>query len=138
VYRFSFVFGRAGRGLVLAALVLAAGCSFSGKPSGRVAGAVSLRGKPVTEGNVNFVMKEKGVGAVAVIDAAGNYAFVQPLETGTYAVFVTPPAQEPAMPGTAQPRAPRKFPARYLDPATSGLSCTVKSGRNDYPITLQE
>ena len=42
------------------------------------------------------------------------------------------------MPGTARPKAQRKIPARYLDPVTSGLSCAVKGGRNDYPISLQE
>jgi hypothetical protein len=134
----SFVLGRVGRGLLVAAFVMAAGCGFSGKSSGRVAGAVSLRGQPFTEGTVNFVQKEKGIGAVAVIDSEGKYSFEQPLETGTYSVFVTPPTPEPGVPGAARPRAPRKIPARYLDPGTSGLSYTVKSGRNDYPITLQE
>jgi hypothetical protein len=128
--------GRLAAGLLLAAGFLAGGCGVRGTPAGQVEGQVSLRGQPVTRGNVNFLLKEKGVGAVAAIDGAGKYAFAAPLEAGTYAVYVTPMPPEPAPPGTATPRAAPEIPARYQDPSTSGLSCTVKHGRNELPIAL--
>src|SRR4051794_9424835 len=107
MFRFRFAIGRAPAGLLLAGVLVAAGCGMSGKPSGRVEGTVSVRGQPVTRGNVNFLLKDKGVGAVAPIDATGKYAFEQPIEAGTYLVSVTPLPPEPSPPGKPVAQAPR-------------------------------
>ena len=122
--------------LAAAALALAVGCG-SGKPTGKVSGTVLLQGKPLTRGTVNFLMKEKGIGAEAPIDATGKYAFATPLEAGTYAVSVTPPPPEPVPPGTRPAKVAAEIPAKFREPTSSGLTFTVKSGANTYDIVLE-
>jgi hypothetical protein len=122
--------------LAAAALAAALGCGASGPPTGKVSGTVLLAGKPLTRGTVNFLMKEKGIGAEAPIDATGKYAFATPLEAGTYAVSVTPPPPEPVPPGTRPAKVAPEIPAKFRQPTSSGLSYTVKSGQNEYPIAL--
>ncbi len=117
-------------------LAVALGCGSSGNPTGQVSGTVQLGSKPLTKGSVNFLMKEKGIGAEAPIDATGKYAFSTPLAVGTYAVTVTPPPVEPVRPGTRPPKVVQEIPARYREPTSSGLSYTVKPGSNEYPITI--
>ena len=124
------------RSFVAAGLAFSLGCGMSGTPTGQVSGTVQVRGKPLTKGTVNFLMKEKGIGAEAPIDATGKYAFPTPLEAGTYAVSVTPPPAEPVRPGTRPPRVSQEIPAKFREPTSSGLTYTVKRGSNDYPIAI--
>jgi hypothetical protein len=119
-----------------AALAAVLGCGSSGPPTGKVSGTVLLKGKPLTRGTVNFLMKEKGIGAEAPIDATGKYAFATPLVAGTYAVSVTPPPPEPVPPGTRPAKTAPEIPAKFREPTSSGLSFTVKGGQNEYPIAI--
>jgi hypothetical protein len=118
--------------LALAAL-LAAGCS---RPpvTGNVGGKVVYRGSAVTEGEVHFYAKETGTGGIARIDRAGNYRFDTPLRTGVYAVYVTPTPPEPGSPAPSV----SNIPTKYRDMTTSGLSCTVNEGENDYPVVMTD
>jgi hypothetical protein len=129
---------RAALGVLAAAALALAGCS--GKSPGAVGGKVSYRGEPVPAGEVHFLMKEKGVGATAKLDAGGQFKFDAPLAPGTYAVAVVPSPAEPTGPGgAAKPAAAAPaFPAKYQDPLNSGLTCEVKPGKNDIPIVLTD
>jgi len=124
-------------GLVLAFLGLAAAGCGGDKPAGSVAGTVKYNGSPVTMGDVNFVSKT-GAAAMAKIDEAGGYKVDGKLEAGEYKVYVTPPSPEPPVPGVAPPPLPPfPVPAKYRDATTSGVTVTVKPGRNDdLPIVL--
>jgi hypothetical protein len=132
--------GRVLFGLVLAVAVLApGGCGKGGKPTGRVSGQVLYAGKPVTEGEVNFFSKERGVGAVAKIDSSGNYALPDPIETGEYKVYVTPPLPKTVDPKKGEAKkVSSPIPRKYRDAATSDLTYTVKEGPNDYKIELKD
>src|SRR4051812_37607916 len=126
--------------LIVPALLLAlvAGCG-AHKPAGKVAGQVVYRGRPVTEGDVNFYSKERGIGAAARLDGAGQFTVDAPLETGTYVVHLTPPPPPDPVPGQPPPRRPApRLPRKSLDPATSGLSVAVKEGTNDVKLELAD
>jgi hypothetical protein len=123
---------------VAACLLAATGCGGSGGPTGAVSGSVTYKGQPLTQGEVSFYSKDKGVGAMAKLDATGKYKFDQPLAAGVYAVTVLPAPPEAAAPGTAPKAPPVGVPRKYQDPVGSGLSYTVKDGDNDYPIVLKD
>lgn len=131
---FCFFSTRRWVGVVLLAAALA-GTGCGGGTDGRVTGTVKLRGQPLTDGEVHFHLPEKGVGAVAPLDASGKFAFPDPLPVGTYAAAVQPRPPEPGMPAS---KAAAAVPAKYRDGKTSGLSFTVKGGSNDFPIDLTD
>ena len=85
-------------------------------------------------GEVHFYAKETGTGGIAKIERDGSYRFDTPLRTGVYAVYVTPTPPEPGTP--AQPDG--HIPNRYRDMNTSGLTCTVNEGDNDYPVMMTD
>jgi len=126
-------FGSVVAGLVCLAMMLLPSCG-PRQRVGQVAGKVLNRGRPLADGNVNFHLAEKGFGAITRLDASGNFTFPEPLPTGTYAVYVTPPEPEPSPKGPIQK--PANIPVKYRDPKTSGLSFEVKAGQNDCPIEL--
>lgn len=95
------------------------------------------RGKPVTEGSLNLFSKEKGVGGVAKIDGSGKFALPQPLEAGTYAVYVTA-STEPPPPGSRPKPAQAALPRKARDPNTSGVTVKVERGDNDLVVELTD
>lgn len=125
---------RAAGGFILAAVALvAAGCG-SEKPAGTVTGRVVYKGTPVTAGSVNFLSRT-GAAAQAKLNEVGEFKVDGELEAGEYTVYASPPIPEPQPPGTKAPR-PLKFtvPARYLDPASSPTTVTIKPGSNEIPV----
>jgi hypothetical protein len=128
--------------LVLAALVLVAGCS--GKVENSVSGKVLLNGKPVA-GTVVFIWPDKKE-LVSPIGPDGQYAFPNPTR-GTVTILVKgmgggPTGGKVAPPpgatgklgaGLGQGEAP---PARYADARTSGLSYDIKGGKETYDLPL--
>jgi len=122
--------------LLVAALsvLLLAGCK--GKPTGTVSGKVTYKGQAVTTGSVNFFAPEKGIGADAKLDSSGKFTLSQPLEAGTYKVYVTPPLPEQLPPGSTAKPAPFDVPKKYQDAVTTSVSKEVKPGPNDIPIEL--
>lgn len=115
------------------------GCG--GKTTGTVAGTVSYRGQPVTQGEVQFFSKERGVGATAKIDNTGKFAFDTPLDVGTYAVAVAPPPPEPGAPGskpTGGAKGSSNIPAKYRDPSKSDLKVTVSGGKNEIALEMKD
>ncbi len=128
---------RLGFALIAASFLFSAGCS-SKPATGVVVGSVSSKGQPVTEGEVHFFMAEKGVGAVAQIDASGTYKLNAPLPAGTYTVAIVPPPPQPVDPkkGGPPPAPSTSIPAKYQAPDTSGLTFTVQKGNNEFPIVI--
>lgn len=130
-------------------LLIGAGCGKS-VSNGTVSGKVMLEGKPVPEGcTVSFVSdKFTAAGKVGV---GGSYTLLDAgkpnIPTATYKVSVAPPAQQmsdaeydklmsPGGTGAAAPP-PAVIPAKFQNPATSGLSYPVQQGPNTIDIDLK-
>ena len=128
-------------GLGLSGLLFVGGCGQNAgrpnKPTGTLSGTASAKGAPIAAGSVNLLSAE-GVGAMAKIEA-GKFKFDAPIEVGDYKVSLSPPRPEPQPPGTAPKPLPQfDVPKKYLEPATSGLSVTVKEGENTLPIDVKD
>ena len=135
---------RLARPAVVFALLLAlAGCGESGPEMARVYGTVTYKGSPVPKGTISFIAATPGgrnaTGAIAEdgtyslqTESPGDGAIV-----GEYRVAVT--ARDDPILDYIPKKAPppkRLTPQKYEDPATSGLTATVKSGSNtiDFPL----
>jgi len=120
----------------LAVLALG-GCSAS--DVGYVSGKVTLNGQPPGQASIVFEDAAKGVSVNAPLADDGTYTVrtynLDGLPPGTYQVAVTPKtfgdgeiplAADPA----AQAAPPSAIPEKYRTVATSGLTATVKAGKN--------
>jgi hypothetical protein len=110
---------------------------------GPVSGRVTLAGEPVKQGYVIFRSDARGVHIMAEIDDRGEYrvsmagGFGLPL--GDYQVYLSPPVAEvPFGPAKEPPRPSEvaKFPEKYLQPQTSGLTLSVNRGENRLDIDM--
>jgi hypothetical protein len=120
----------------LAAVALA-GCADS-KPTGSVKGKVVYKNATVMAGMVNFDARAKGIAATARIDG-GEFTFPEPLEAGTYAVYLLPPPPEPVDPSKGKARTSvSNLPKKAQDPSTSGVTAEVKAGPNDLTIIVKD
>lgn len=121
------------------------GCG-SGEARGRVTGAVTFQGKPVTEGIVIFSSSEKGVHMTAKLKPEGSYEIITAkgagLTVGNYRVAVCPPPPELASLTVNGPAPVAKtypnIPPKYRDQATSGLTLAVKQGENQFDIAMEQ
>ncbi len=118
-------------------LLFVAGCGHS-PLDGRVEGVVTVAGKPLPCGTVVFYPVGGGPPAYGEIDAHGHYVATtgsqRGLLSGQYRVTVFSVGQSPDLkhfvPG------PRLAPERFSNADRSGLTYTVKPGRNHYDIPL--
>ena len=100
---------------------------------GRNYETVTLDGKPVTAGQVNFISAATGFAATVPLDESGNFTLGS-LEVGSYSVFVTPPPQAPPKMGEPPPQMVQSnVPEKYRLETTSGLTATIKEGENEIP-----
>jgi hypothetical protein len=127
---------RAG-GLLLATLVVLAGCQTKAPPA-TVSGKVTYKNQPLTSGFVNFYMPDKGIAAQGQIDADGNYKLQGEIIAGTFKVYVQPPTPEQLPPGKVSKRPPFNVPPKFQDPAQTPMTKEVKAGANDIPIELTD
>ena len=131
------------------------GCAQRGLPVQFVEGTVTLDGVAVADADVGFTPKEgsEGVPAVGKTDVNGYYrltsaqggGFGKGAVVGEYEVrvikFLDLDAVEPVNPQPgdplplAQPR--HHLPRQYADVKTSGLSATVKKGKNLIDFNLE-
>jgi len=157
----AFISNRQWRALLLCAFVVVTGCGAPQRAT--VKGKVTLGDKPLPVGNVMFTTKENLTGS-AVIDKDGNYV-ISDAPLGDVKVSVSVPQLPPGglemmrrmknNPGVKEtqsvdPNDPSKrigimgdipenivpIPDKYKDPATSGLTYTVKGGEQTYDIKL--
>jgi hypothetical protein len=144
--------------LLLFALVvlLPQGCGRSGGPAlGKVSGAVSFRGKAIENGTL--IIEVRGARTAYGKIVGGKITEVTtyksgdgaPLGPARIAVFATEPdveagtsaaAAKPANPAGATPgylSGKSLIPAKYNDPATSGLTYEIAAGENRIVLDLQ-
>jgi hypothetical protein len=118
---------------------------------GSVSGKVAYKGQPVTGGTVTFAAKEGKATVSAAIAADGTYS-AEKVPVGEYNIGIETESVKPkAGPGGLVPPkggdkvppaaadAPKyvKFPEKYADPRKSGLTFTVKKGKQTLDILLE-
>ncbi len=131
------VFGSIASLALLAAVALNTGCGLSSAEA-KGEGKVSYKGTPITEGAVNFISKEKGIGAISKIEATGSFSIPAGLVPGQYAISVTPPASAPPPPGTPYTPPVTSIPLKARDPSTSGVTVALQGGKNDVVVELTD
>jgi hypothetical protein len=127
---------------LLTALVLASGC---GSGTGTAAGKVIYQGKPVVWGSVILKAADGSVHQIG-ISPDGTYRLDRvpsgPAKVGVSSPDPTPSARAkenadarvPAGPPRPPPGAWFPLPARYTDPATSGVTVQVGGGPADIEL----
>ncbi|MBX6316173.1 MAG: hypothetical protein IRY99_25170, partial [Isosphaeraceae bacterium] len=116
------------------------GCGRSGPELAPVTGKVTYKGQPVPRGTISFqpVDPKQGAPATGTIEPDGTYTMqtTEPgdgVRPGQYRVAITAREEAPILdyiPKTPPPPPKSLIPEKYENPETSGLTATVKSGRN--------
>lgn len=114
----------------------ALGCSDG---SARLTGRLLAAGKPVPEGTISFRNTQTGAMARASVQPDGRYAVMTGsqagLAPGEYEIAV---AAVKGIPDPANPdKAKRWVPSRYANFETSGLTFTVKAGKQEHDIECE-
>ena len=113
------------------------GCGAGQPPTGKLAGKVTLQGKPLASGTVTLVNTDSGIGASSQLDASGGYR-IDSVRTGEYQVAIQPPpAPSPEAMAEGAKMEPSAIPDKYQDPQASGLKVTVGKGDNTSDFDLQ-
>ena len=129
-------------GILLALFLTGCGSSGPEGPTGTVRGTVSYKGKPVTEGLVQF-FSGNGIGQ-GTISSDGTYILGWPgglaVPVGEYRVSINPPRlpDNDDDPGAAAPvNKDKRFPKKYRVVVTSGLTCKVTEGGNTHDFDMK-
>lgn len=102
-----------------------------------VSGTVTMDGKPLTEGTVNFSSGSTGDAAIAQLTDGGRFLFGNGVLPGTYRVTITGPVNNtPPAPGVTPPVLKFQIPSKYSDPATTDLKATVTTEVSDFKFDL--
>src|SRR5262245_44539568 len=118
-----------------AAVLLVVGCGSADKPIA-ISGRVTFKGRPVTEGSVQFVEDRTGRGAQVDLEPTGRYQ--AKLFAGEYKVVVTPPYVVDESSGMPNPyyKKVKNIPVRYHSTETSGLTASVSPGKTTHDFAL--
>jgi len=121
---------------------LLTGCGGSDtEPTGSVTGNVTYNGAPLAEGLVNIYSEGRSVVGTAEIDTEGNFKFENPIATGDYRVYISPPPP-PAPPEPGQPplkiKPPQKIPEKYRTANSTDLNITIAPGTNELALILSD
>jgi len=129
--------------LLVAWFVLLAGCGGSGS-SATISGVVTLDGKPLPAGSVQFASTKSGQAAFANLEGDGRYSVVFPeADLGAeYEVTVGEPVDDDvdatAIAENPPEKTKRRIPQKYSDRTTSGLKVTIANpGETEFNIDLQ-
>jgi hypothetical protein len=127
--------------IVLGSMLM--GCGRSGEKPQPVSGRVTFQGKAVAAGMIRFSNPQAAIDIMANLRPDGAYEVLMArgagLPTGTYQVAVMPPMVERPIGMGQAPKPPvcADIPAKYRQPSTSGLTLTVKPGRNVLDVDMQ-
>ena len=120
-------------------------CGRTGPEMASVSGKVTYKGQPITQGTISFQpVDPDGRIATGTIGPDGSYS-LQTEEPGDgallgqYRVGIAARGEEQVLDYIpAKPVKPKsQIPLQYENPETSGLTATVKSGRNNFPFDLK-
>jgi len=123
-------------------------CSFGGckgksdgRPSAQISGRVTLDGKPLSEGSIQFTSSKTGESAYSNLSDEGSYSIFFPsVDIGAeYAVTLGPPVND-LEEQEAQAIKPLRlmFPRKYTRRTSSGLTAKIeKLGDNEFSFDLK-
>ncbi len=124
-------------GILAVSLVGLWGCG-SRVPSGTVSGKAMVGAEPLSEADVLFCREDGAAIAKATVGPSGSFTFAEPVPVGKYRVQIESTVQmAPPESGKTQPPPKLKFPAKYQDNRTSGLTAEVKAGDNSFTFELK-
>ena len=113
-----------------------AGCGSGASLTGSVFGKVTYNGQPLTTGVVTFVNEKTGSGASGGLDSSGTYS-IRLIRTGEYNVSIHMRPPPPEAPVEVAGALRLNIPDKYQDARTSGLTATVKEGKNTADFCLR-
>ena len=124
-------------GLVCAVLGILAGCGRSKAPETVVRGQILYRGEPVSGGLIVFAPNadrgSEGPVATANLNEDGSFNLIgadgKPIPAGWYRIAVAPKAGAVEVPTAERPYP--GLPAKYRNPALSGLEREIKGGADN-------
>jgi len=120
------------------------GCTIGSAKTGNVEGTVTIDGTTANSGEVVFTSGKQTIRGA--IQSDGTYrAVAVPVGTAQVAVVsaprsvgAAPEIKDMGKTGGGGGANPIPIPIKYASPETSGLSTTVSSGTNRYPIALSK
>jgi hypothetical protein len=123
------------RSFIAIALLNIVGCGQS--DWGELHGKVMLSGQPAGPGAISLKPSTGSVIAIGQVKEDGSYSIISSgrrsgAKVGEYQVGI----YDDDDPESTGPMPKKKFPARYADPATSGLTVTVEPGTNERNFEL--
>lgn len=122
-------------------LCVLAGCGAQARPIQSVSGKVTLDGKPVPAGVVNFVSAGGFAASSTIKDGAFSISRSQygsGIPLGDYMVAIeSPPPPDPLAKSSPAATITVQIPRKYRDPATSGLTAKVEKTTKPVEFTLQ-
>ena len=124
--------------LTLFAVSWCAGCAEGRETAvttGEVTGTVTLKGKPLSEGRVNFI-SEQGIGSGGTLKPDGTYLMDGKVPVGHYKVFITID-MSPAKVGTATEALMKSIPEKYFSQSKSGLTADLEEGNSQHDFHLE-
>jgi hypothetical protein len=97
-------------------------------------------GKPLTNATIIFLAPQLGAEINANLGPDGTYSTQMPVKVGNYQVRVTPPPVIDKADGSPPPKPIENadFPKKARDFATSGLTATIKAGKNEFNFDLKD
>lgn len=125
--------------LVLCVFVSGCGKDSSQGPTGSVTGTVTIDGKPLTSGSVEFFRKDGGASDSAKVDDKGQFK-IESLPVGEYQVSFHPPqAPQPEDEATGKLASkPTLIHVGYQDASSSGETRKVTEGENSFEFKLRK
>jgi len=135
-------------GLLAIGLAGCGGALEGQKETAAVTGSVAYKGQPLKVGQVTFIPADQGKGnraAYGTVDGSGRYRLTTYNEgdgaiPGKYQVVVRSEEEVTEDVATTKgKRLPKSLiPTKFADPAKSGLTAEVKSGRNEINFDLKD
>ncbi|MCA9116218.1 MAG: hypothetical protein KDA79_14130 [Planctomycetaceae bacterium] len=122
--------------LLFSLLAMGCGGGAEATPTGEVSGKVTVNGEPLTQGQVNFISAEKGVGGTGELQEDGTYKLDGPLPVGEYKVYISFNIA-PSQLGTAAEDVLKLVPEKYQTQQTSDLSAKVEADRTEYDFAIE-
>jgi len=117
--------------------LLLTGCAPS-IPVGTVSGTVSFDGKAYDESALIFLDPSTGQAASVDIAPGGTFAFEQPLQVGTYNIYLAPKSvpDESAEPSAV--KVDSTVPPKYWNESTTDITAPVVEGTNTITVELKK
>ena len=130
------------RKMVLTCLltVLFVGCGEAPIPTGTVKGKVTLDDAPYAEdGSVVFMSTDTGQAGTADIQSDGTFSLTDPLQVGSYAVFIGPKSaeSEDGMQEPSEEKIDESLPEKYTNEASTDIKIEIVEGENDVLVPMK-